>query len=46
VKRSNFRPLLLIALTLALTGCIGPGYYAESLNGHVNLMAARQMWRG
>jgi predicted aminopeptidase len=29
-------------LTLALTGCIGPGYYAESLNGHLNLMAARK----
>lgn len=42
MKRSNFRPLLLIALTLALTGCIGPGYYAESLNGHLNLMAARK----
>jgi predicted aminopeptidase len=42
VKRSNFRPLLLIALTLALSGCIGPGYYAQSLKGHVEILAARQ----
>lgn len=42
MKRSLLLPLLLTALALALSGCIGPGYYAESLNGHLNLMAARK----
>ena len=42
MKRILLRSLLLIALALALTGCIGPGYYASSLNGHLNLMAKRQ----
>ncbi len=42
MKRSLFLPLLLTALALVLSGCIGPGYYAESLNGHLNLMAARK----
>lgn len=34
--------LLLIALALALSGCIGPGYYAQSLKGHAEIISKRQ----
>tara|TARA_R110002020_G_scaffold110627_18_gene255565 strand:+ start:33 stop:1088 length:1056 start_codon:yes stop_codon:yes gene_type:complete len=42
VTRIILRSLLLIALAAALAGCTGVGYYAESLNGHLKIMAARQ----
>lgn len=42
MTRIVFRSLLLIALAAALTGCTGVGYYAESLGGHLRIMAARQ----
>ncbi|WP_299869676.1 aminopeptidase [uncultured Hoeflea sp.] len=31
-----------MGLTSALSGCIAPSYYAESLGGHLKIMAARQ----
>ena len=42
MTRLVFRSLLLIGLAAALAGCTGVGYYAESLNGHLKIMAARQ----
>ena len=42
MTRIILRSLLLIALAAALAGCTGVGYYAESLNGHLKIMAARQ----
>ncbi|MBU4527708.1 MAG: aminopeptidase [Hoeflea sp.] len=42
VTRIVSRSILLIALAAALAGCTGAGYYAESLNGHLRIMAARQ----
>jgi len=42
VTRIVFRSLLLITLAAVLAGCTGVGYYAESLNGHLRIMAARQ----
>lgn len=34
--------LILITLVAALSGCIGVSYYAQSLKGHVEIMAARK----
>jgi predicted aminopeptidase len=34
--------VILIVLLSALSGCTGAGYYAQSLKGHVEIMAARQ----
>lgn len=42
MTRNLFQPLLLTALALALSGCTGVGYYAQSLKGHAQIMAARQ----
>ncbi|WP_417418948.1 aminopeptidase [Hoeflea sp.] len=42
MTRISLQALLLIGLAAALTGCIGPGYYAQSLKGHVEVMAARR----
>ncbi|MDP3523420.1 MAG: aminopeptidase [Hoeflea sp.] len=40
--RIVFRSLLLIGLAAALGGCTSVGYYAESLGGHLRIMAARK----
>lgn len=32
----------LVALTLVLSGCIGVSYYAQSLNGHLDIVSASQ----
>ena len=40
--RIVLQSLLLIGLAAALAGCTGVGYYAESLNGHLRIMAARK----
>lgn len=42
VKRIVSRTLLPMGLATALSGCIAPSYYAESLGGHLKIMAARQ----
>lgn len=42
MTRILLQPLLLIGVALALTGCTGVGYYAQSLNGHVEIMSKRQ----
>jgi predicted aminopeptidase len=42
MHRIPLRLILLIALLSALSGCIGVSYYAQSLKGHVGIMAARQ----
>lgn len=42
MQRITSRVILLMGLASALTGCIGPGYYAQSLKGHVEIMTARQ----
>lgn len=42
MARILLRSLLLIALAAVLAGCTGVGYYAESLGGHLRIMAARQ----
>lgn len=36
------RVIFLMPLLSALSGCTGVGYYAQSLKGHVEIMAARQ----
>ncbi|WP_394688083.1 aminopeptidase [Hoeflea sp.] len=40
--RTAIQSLLLTALAAVLSGCIGPGYYAQSLKGHLEILAARQ----
>ncbi|EDQ34347.1 putative aminopeptidase [Hoeflea phototrophica DFL-43] len=40
--RIILQSLLLTTLAAVLSGCIGPGYYAQSLKGHVEILAARQ----
>lgn len=42
MPRIVLQSLLLLALAATLSGCIGPGYYAQSLKGHLEIMAARQ----
>ena len=42
MQRIFLQAFLLIGLLSALTGCIGPGYYVQSLKGHVEIMTARQ----
>lgn len=42
VKRIFFRLVSVMCLAASLTGCTGAGYYAESLKGHVEIMAARR----
>ncbi|MDP2119767.1 MAG: aminopeptidase [Hoeflea sp.] len=42
MTRIVLQSILLIALAAALAGCTGAGYYAESLGGHLKIMAARK----
>ena len=42
VKRIFFRVIFAFGLVSGLSGCIGVGYYAQSLKGHVEIMTARQ----
>ncbi|MEP3439026.1 MAG: aminopeptidase [Hoeflea sp.] len=42
MKRIFFRVIFAFGLLPALSGCIGVAYYAQSLKGHVEIMAARQ----
>ncbi|WP_339757991.1 aminopeptidase [uncultured Hoeflea sp.] len=42
MQRIISRVIFLTGLLLALSGCTGVGYYAQSLKGHVGIMAARQ----
>jgi predicted aminopeptidase len=42
MQRIISRVIFLTGLALALSGCTGVGYYAQSLKGHVQIMAARQ----
>lgn len=42
MKRIFFRVVFAFGLVSGLSGCIGVGYYAQSLKGHVEIMAARQ----
>lgn len=42
MQRIFSRVFLLLGLLAALSGCTGVGYYAQSLKGHVGIMAARQ----
>lgn len=42
MTRTVLQSILLIGLAAALAGCTGVGYYAESLNGHLRIMAARK----
>lgn len=42
MKRILFRLVSVVCLAAGLTGCTGVGYYAESLKGHVEIMAARR----
>lgn len=42
MTRIILQSLLLTTLAAVLSGCIGPGYYAQSLKGHVEILAARQ----
>jgi predicted aminopeptidase len=36
------RPALLLAVLCLLSGCAGPGYYAQAVAGHLDLMRKRQ----
>jgi len=42
VKRIFFRVIFVVGLVSGLSGCIGVSYYAQSLKGHVEIMAARK----
>ncbi|WP_193176540.1 aminopeptidase [Oricola nitratireducens] len=40
--RAFFRSMAAAVLLLVLTGCTGISYYAQSLNGHIRMISARQ----
>jgi predicted aminopeptidase len=42
VKRVIIRSILAAGLALALSGCTGAGFYAQSLKGHLEIMSKRQ----
>ena len=42
MKRAYCRLLAVLGMVAGLTGCTSVSYYAQSLNGHMNLMAARR----
>lgn len=42
MKRILFRLISVVCLAVGLTGCTGASYYADSLKGHVEILAARR----
>ncbi|CAG1003745.1 MAG: aminopeptidase [Rhizobiaceae bacterium] len=42
MKRAYLRLVAVMGMVAGLTGCTSVSYYAESLNGHINIMAARR----
>ena len=42
MKRILFRLISVVCLAVGLTGCTGVSYYADSLKGHVEILAARR----
>lgn len=42
MKRIFFQLVLVVTLVSSLTGCIGISYYAQSLNGHLQITTARK----
>ncbi len=42
VRQAIYRFVIVVMLVAGLTGCTGVSYYAQSLKGHVQIMAARQ----
>lgn len=42
MKRAYLRLLAVLGMVAGLAGCASVSYYAQSLNGHMNIMAARR----
>jgi len=46
VNRALFRPIATSLIVIVVTGCTSLSYYAQSLQGHVEIMAARKSVAG